>query len=119
MKNTVLKPIVITACLTLAATAPARAETFTGKMAVTAASSSCPASLADGAKALRVSVVLPEGSAVVPGMSMTGEIRDFAVAGCTVSFAGDGGLAALTTSSLMRADGAVRLGRGCRGFCGL
>lgn len=94
--------------LCLGAAGATSGEKLVGNVALTPASGACAASAQPGAVA--VNFVLPEGSTApaaagtvnrfrynylaaaanggVPRVTISGEIRDFGVAGCTMSFSG-------------------------------
>lgn len=121
MAMNVLKLALGVACLSLAATAAMSGEQFTGHVALTAASSTCPSGAASLGQIVTVSMLMPDGSAGTgppsPSLTLSGEIYDFAVAGCTVSFARET-TDRVTYAAVLDIGGGARE-RGCRCYCGL
>lgn len=109
------------ACACLMSSAALSGEAMTSELKLTAASSTCPSGLLGPGQAIAVEFSLPEvtkgNGSMSPSVTLSGEIRDYAVRGCTVSFSG-GSTAPLSAASLAMTDG-IAQGRGCRGYCGL
>jgi len=121
MTRNALKLALGVAFLSLVVSAAVSGEKLSGQIALTGASSTCPSGMATSGQVVAVNIVLPDGSAgagqKAPSISLAGEIRDFTVAGCTVSF--EGVSVDRTTYAAMDGVGGIAHQRGCRGYCGL
>lgn len=109
-----MKPIILlvslgVSVLCLDATSAMSQDRLIGKLSLTPVSGNCPATLAQGGEAVPVNMLLPEAGPqavhvvqnrfrfnyrdplpVAHPVTITGQIADYGVTGCTVAFRGQG-----------------------------
>lgn len=136
MKTSLPTLAAATALLAAMATSALSDDRLSGQVSLTAASGACPTSLVSGDQPLAVHFVLSGAASAMqpttnrfrynynlpqaqsgakPVLKISGEIRDYGVPGCTVSF--EGGTAARLAAAWPQ--GMAPQARGCRGACGL